>query len=200
MTAILLAAGAATRMGQLKQLLPYRGKTLVAGAVAKARAAGFDPVFVVVGAEAASVQASIAAERVTVVQNPDWQQGMGASIAAGMRQLRADGVEAAAVAILLADQPLITTDHLLEMRTRLTQSNASVVAAGYSGTLGVPAIFRRSLFNALENLPPSAGARQLLMREDLSVEIFALPEAAVDVDTPEDWAALETTSSEHPQT
>ncbi len=53
-SAVVLAAGAATRMGKLKQLLPYRGRTLIQHAVDQALQAGFDPVVVVVGARVRS--------------------------------------------------------------------------------------------------------------------------------------------------
>jgi molybdenum cofactor cytidylyltransferase len=180
---IILAAGAATRMGQLKQLLPYRGKTLVEHAVEQALAAGFDPAIVVVGAEADSVRATLSARPVTLVENSFWHLGMGSSIAAGVGVL----AEAQVVAITLADQPLVEARHLREMQALLDASEAVAVAAQYNGTLGVPALFKRELFGALRSLDPAAGARSLLRARAMP---FPLPEAAMDVDTPEDFAAL----------
>lgn len=180
---MILAAGAATRMGRLKQLLSYRGKTMVAHAVEQALAADFDPVVVVVGAEAASVRAVLAGQPVRLVENPRWHEGMGSSIVAGIETL----LEAPAVAVLLADQPLVTARHLLDMQALLEGSTAPAVAAQYSGTLGVPALFKRELFQALRLLDPAAGARALL-REYATP--FPLPEGAVDIDTPEDFATL----------
>jgi molybdenum cofactor cytidylyltransferase len=188
--AVILAAGAATRMGKLKQLLPYRGRTLIQNAVGQAIGADFDPVVVVVGAESAAVRSAVASQKVVIIENSYWQSGMGSSISAGVRWLRAEKTEAAALAILLADQPLVTADHLSEMRTRLHQMSADAVAAEYSGTLGVPALFKRSLFGALSELPPSTGARQLLRQPGLTVEPFSLPEAAFDIDTPADYESL----------
>ena len=191
MAAVILAAGAATRMGSLKQLLSYDGQTFVHRAINTALQAKFDPVIVVVGAQAASVQASIASQRVSIVQNSHWQEGMGSSITAGIEQLQREQTDVAAVAILLADQPLIETAHLERMRTEFHQSGASIVVAQYNGTLGVPAIFRRSLFDALLHLPPAAGARRLFSDPDLKVQSFPLPQAAIDIDTPEDLSALQ---------
>jgi molybdenum cofactor cytidylyltransferase len=181
--AVILAAGAATRMGQLKQLLAYRGRTLVEHAMEQALAAGFDPVIVVVGAEADSVRVGLSGRPILVVDNPFWHLGMGSSIAAGVGVL----AEAQAVAILLADQPLVEARHLREMQALLDSSDAPAVAAQYNGTLGVPAVFKRELFGALRSLDPAAGARALLRAEAVP---FPLPEAAMDIDTPQDFAAL----------
>jgi molybdenum cofactor cytidylyltransferase len=170
-------------MGQLKQLLPYRGKTLVEHAVEQALAAAFDPLIVVVGAEAESVRAALLARPVLVVENSTWHLGMGSSIAAGIGALP----EAQTVAILLADQPLVESRHLRAMQALLAVSDALAVAAQYNGTLGVPALFKRELFEALRSLDPAAGARALLRDRATA---FPLPEAAMDIDTPEDFAAL----------
>ncbi len=148
----------------------------------------------VVGAEAEAVRASIAAQAVEVVQNQNWESGMGSSVSAGVRQLQQSGADSAAVAILLPDQPLVTTDHLVRMRRLLHTEQAQIIAARYSCTLGVPAFFKRSLFSALASLPPQAGARHLLRDSGALVTEFPLPEAATDIDTPEDFAALESIS------
>lgn len=187
--AVVLAAGAATRMGRLKQLLPYRGRTLVAHAVEQAIEAEFLPVTVVTGAASEEVQAAVRTLSVKIVFNDAWQSGMGASIVAGMRHLQSRSPSA--VAILLADQPLVAAYHLKEMSRLLQNGSAKIVAAEYNGTLGVPALFRREMFQQLLSLPPEAGARLLLRHESLHITAYPLPEAALDIDTPEDFAALE---------
>lgn len=191
--AVILAAGAATRMGKLKQLLPYRGRTLVEHSIQQAVEAGFHPIIVVVGAEADAVRRAIAAQPIEIVQNQQWQSGMGSSIAAGIRQLKESGAESAAVAIVLGDQPLVTAEHLAAMRTLLHTRENPVVAAQYQRTIGVPALFKRELFSMLASLPPEAGARHLLRTSVVRVTEFPLPEAAVDIDTPADFGALERT-------
>ncbi len=191
MAAIILAAGAATRMGRLKQLLSFDGQTFINRAISTARQANFSPVIVVVGAEAESVQAAVASQRVSIVQNTHWREGMGSSISAGIRHLQQEQTDAAAVAILLADQPLINAEHLDRMRTEFHRSGAAIVAAQYSSTLGVPAIFQRGLWGTLATLPPDSGARRLFADPSLKIQAFPLPQAATDIDTPEDLAALQ---------
>lgn len=186
--AAILAAGTASRMGRLKQLLAYRGSTLAAYAVDQAIEAGFDPVLVVVGAQAEAVQAALAAKPVQIVQNRDWQLGIGSSIGAAARFLIEQESDCAAIAILAADQPLVTAAHLVAMRQVLLSCSAPAVAAEYAGTFGIPAFFKRSVWRQLSAIPAASGAKSLLSQ--LTMERFPLPEATADVDTPEDWARL----------
>ena len=173
-------------MGRLKQVLPYRGQTLVAHAVQQALDAAFSPIIVVVGAEAELVVAAVDSLPVEIVRNDVWESGMGSSIVAGMRYLEVSNPSA--VAILLGDQPLVATPHLRAMSALLDSSK--IVAAAYNGTLGVPALFRRELFTRLASLAPQAGARHLLRNSSYEITAYPLPEAAVDIDTPEDLQAL----------
>lgn len=177
-------------MGQSKQLLLFRSKTLVEHAAIQAIGAGLRPVIVVAGAHAAAIRTAIAGRPVEIVQNDAWQTGMGSSIAAGVRRLLEMQEEAAALAILLADQPLVEAKHLSAMRELLNTNETNIVAAHYSGTLGVPAFFKSTVFAKLAALSPEAGARQVIRGSGDQVTAFPLPEAAIDVDTPEDYAAL----------
>lgn len=177
-------------MGRLKQLLPYRDKTLIEHAVTQAAEANFDPIVVVLGADALAVREVLLGTDVLIVENLHWQNGMGSSIAAGVQGLAASGADPEAIAVLLADQPLVTAQHLKQMVSLLWQSTASIVAARYGETSGVPAIFRRDLFPQLASLSGEAGARSVIRHSGEQVLSFDLPEAAADVDTPEDFATL----------
>jgi molybdenum cofactor cytidylyltransferase len=177
-------------MGTLKQLLPFGDGTLLGHAIDVAGEAGLAPVFVVVGADAEAVQASIACKPVEIVQNSAWKIGMGSSIHAGVRRFQELGLDSAAIAILVGDQPLVTPANLTKMRKLLNASGASVVAAEYGGTLGVPAFFKRSLISRLLSIPAQAGAKSVLTDSALKIASFPLPEAAVDIDTPQQFASL----------
>jgi molybdenum cofactor cytidylyltransferase len=197
--AIILAAGGATRMGQLKQLLAYRGSTLLRHSIEQAIGADFQPIVVVVGSNVQALSESIADEPVKTVHNERWETGMGSSIIAGMRALLDSDQGPEAVAILVADQPLVEAKHLTAM-CELLSTGTSMVAAQYRGTIGVPAFFKRELFDALLSLTPEAGARKLLRCSDASVTQFPLPEAAVDIDTPEDFERFISAAEFRPRT
>lgn len=189
--ALILAAGAATRMGRLKQVLPYAGKTFVQHSIHQAVDAALSPIVVVIGSQADLVADAIRSEPVEIVRNDAWETGMGSSIASGVRHL--ENFDVPAVAILLADQPLVTAAHLRAMSALL--DHFPIVAAEYNGMFGVPAFFRRELFPGLASLPPEAGARHLL-RSSHEIRAYPLPEAAIDIDTPADLAARATALKE----
>jgi molybdenum cofactor cytidylyltransferase len=176
-------------MGRLKQVLAYGSGTLVQNAVEQARQAGFSPIVVVIGAEASQVRASLSGLPVEIAENRDWALGMGSSIICGMKALEQSGVTVNAVAVLLADQPLVKASHLNRMGEAFTPDHFAL-AAEYDGSIGVPAIFGRKLFADLRSLPPHMGAKQLLRRLGADVARFPLPEAGADIDTPEDYARL----------
>jgi molybdenum cofactor cytidylyltransferase len=190
MAAIILAAGQASRMGTLKQLLVFDGHTLLERAIKVARECQFSPILVVVGAHAEQVQSAIAKHPVVVVSNSQWQSGMGSSITSAMRHLQQLETDSAGVMILLSDQPLVSAQDLSQMKRTLFAGSAPIVAAEYGGSPGVPAAFKRQMFGRLASLSPEAGAKRLLESTEWSVVRYPLPTAAVDIDTPDDFARL----------
>lgn len=188
--AIILAAGASKRMGSPKQLLAYGDTTLLGNAIDQALKANFERIVVVIGAEADRVRESISRLDVETVMNENWHTGMGSSITTGLAHLERTATPLGAVAILLADQPYIRAPHLLALRELLDDTGLSVAAGEYDGHPGVPAVFRRDKFPLLVGLPPGAGARRLLRDSGLQIARYPLPEGAMDIDTPTDFAAL----------
>src|SRR5947209_8753927 len=98
---ILLAAGGSTRMGRAKQLLVYRGKTLLRRAADAAVGSGCTPIVVVVGADAAEATRELAGLDLTVEVNPAWERGMGTSLRAGLARLLRERPDATAVVVTL---------------------------------------------------------------------------------------------------
>lgn len=187
---VLLAAGTASRMGCLKQLLPYGDSTFLGHAVRQAREAGFAPLVVVAGAEISRIREAAASLDVHLAENPNWAAGMGSSVVCGLNALLAIQPEIAAVAITLADQPLVIAAHLETLARKLHETNPDAVAASFDGTLGPPAFFHTRRIPDLQQLSPQAGAKHLLMKPGWKVELLPLPEAAADIDTPVDFAKL----------
>lgn len=184
--AVILAAGASTRMGSAKQLLPYRGRPLLLHAVDTARAALLDPIVVVTGSNAEAVE-DIVPQDTRVARNDAWASGPGSSIATGIAALD-DAVTA--VVIVLADQVRVSAHDLLSLIATHRERNAGIVASAYEGVAGAPALFARSFFPELRSLDPAQGAKPLLTRHAADVVLVAVPGAAIDVDTPEHWAAV----------
>ena len=180
---LIMAAGAATRFGSPKQLAQYQGQTLLQRCIDGANAVFSKQVSVVLGAHADQIEPQISGAQVII--NPDWQNGLGGSIACGARHI---DPAAQGVFILLADQIHIVPEQLQVMAQAFEGDN--IVAAHYCGARGVPAIFPRSYFEQLQGLTEDSGAKTLLSNTELSVTEIALPEAELDIDRPEDLNKL----------
>jgi molybdenum cofactor cytidylyltransferase len=172
-------------MGVAKQLLPYRGGTLVEHAARTAIGSGATEIVVVVGSRAEAVRRSLQGLELKIVENPDWQNGMGTSIACGVSAL-GESIEAAVIA--LADQPRITSGHL---RTLAAQAQP-VAASLYDGVLGAPCGFARSEFPRLRGLTGDQGARHLLRNGEIPAEAVLFEPGLLDLDTPEAYESFVT--------
>lgn len=183
---ILLAAGASRRMGGRDKLIePVDGQPLLARLADEALASGAREVLVVLPPEATARAAALAGRPVRVVLAPDHAEGMGASLRAGATALRPD---TGAAIVLLGDMPDVTSAAI----------DALIAAHGAGGLLcraasgdipGHPVLFDRRYFPALRGLEGDQGARALLRAEAERVVTVPTEGAAVDLDTPEAWAA-----------
>jgi molybdenum cofactor cytidylyltransferase len=180
--AVLLAAGGSRRLGQPKQLVTFRGKTLVRRAAEAAVDAGCEPVVVVLGAEAERVARELDGLAVDRVVNAAWEQGMAGSIGAGIRRLEEASAPPEAAVLLAVDQPLLTADLLRELCRAHDGSQTCRAACEYAGTLGIPALFGRAWFRDLTGLSGDRGARVLLQRPGEPVRRVPWPDGALDLD------------------
>src|SRR6266550_270724 len=204
--AIVLAAGESSRLGQPKQLIQFRGKTLVRRVVDAASEAGCRPILVVLGTERTSHLYSDGLPRVkgrhheielitselkktgaTIVANSNWQCRIGTSIRTGVQHLldTAPGVEA--TVLLTCDQPYVDRAVIDGLITLHRETRKPIVAASYAGTLGVPALFDRGRLPELLRLDDSAGAKSTILSNRDQVAEFPFPDGKVDIDTAEDW-------------
>jgi molybdenum cofactor cytidylyltransferase len=184
--AIVLAAGASTRYGQPKQLLPVGGKTMLQHVVDVVLASPVDQTIVVLGHRAGEIRATLEDRPADIVTNEEWEAGMSTSVQAGLRVIRPD-VQAAL--FVLADQPAITPEIIAALLGRYRETGAHIVVPTYRGKRGNPALFDRSLFAELFKVQDDRGGRQLVeMYRDRAERVKVGSEAVlVDVDTEEDY-------------
>ena len=172
--AVILAAGASTRLGEPKQLVRLGEERLLERAIRVAADAGCEPIVVVLGANADRIARECNLAPAQVVLNEDWREGMGSSVRIGVAAV----ADAERALVTTCDQPAVTSAHLRNLMQRCVDR---VVASGYDGRRGVPACFPESMFAGLMELKGDTGARELLA----AALIVNLPGGGMDVDTPE---------------
>lgn len=188
--AILLAAGESRRLGAPKQLVRYRGVTLVRRALDAALGSGAFPVILVLGAHFEEVAAEAAGLPVLVVRNPEWPSGMASSLRCGLDALQEHASNCPSALLMVCDQPMLEAAHLGLLLQRQA-AVGKVVAAQYGGRVGVPAVFPERYFQRLRAITGDQGARQILaLLPPEELEIVPLDEARLDVDTAEDVSRL----------
>lgn len=184
--AVVLAAGAGRRFGGGKLLAPWREGVLLAGALKAAFAAPVRSVTVVVGADASKVEAAVAGidPRAIVVYAPDHDEGMAASLRAGLRRLPPD---TDGVFVFLGDMPRVPVTVLKKMAQALAKG-ALAAAPVWQGRRGNPVLLSRALFPDLLALIGDSGARGVLQGLGDRLALVEAPDAGVlfDVDRPED--------------
>ncbi len=185
---VVLAAGNSSRFGSSKQLVRVNGRPLMHTIVSRAVELAGHSVTVVLGANAAELAPLLRHSPAGIAVNRDWAEGIASSIRAGIAHApqTADGV-----LIALADQVAITTEDLRRLAGAWRRSPASIVAAQYAGSVGVPAIFPRWCFRELNELRGDRGAQILLQRHVDRLIRLPMPSAELDIDRPEDLLALD---------
>jgi molybdenum cofactor cytidylyltransferase len=188
---ILLAAGASRRLENFpKQLLEFRGKTLLRRAAENALASKCGKTCVVLGANAEKLKREIDDLPIEIVVNENWANGMSSSLKCGLGKLLEVEPNLPAVVVTLCDQPLIDSAIIDRLTEAFSASRNQIIAAEYAETVGVPAIFARSIFDELMNLADDGGAKQIIKKHAASVGKIPVPEAAFDVDTRNDYENL----------
>lgn len=191
--AILLAAGASTRLGQPKQLLrlpAFGGKTLLDHAVSLAREAGLAPIFVVLGAHADEIHLACELLDCILIRNQAWAEGMASSLRVGIAAVLENAPAASGAMVLVCDQPGLSAEHLVRLLDAHALDRNRIVASHYAGRTGVPAIFPRALFPALMGLQGDQGARALLQKSGTNVAAIDFPRGELDLDSPDDVQRL----------
>lgn len=186
---LILGAGASQRLGPPKQLLPFRGTTLLGWVVAQAeRAAGLDELVVVLGRAADQVRERVDFGAARVVENPVFGEGCSSSYRAGLAAL---APQSAAIMIILGDQPGITPEIMDYLAEEWRRQESPIALCSYQGRKGHPMIFARSMFDQLEDLHGDKAAWKLVdANPGLVREIhFSLP-FPDDINTQEDFERL----------
>lgn len=188
--AILLAAGDSSRLGRPKQLLLYKGKTLLQNTLSAAISAQLNPIIIILGADATFVGKKIQEPNVHIVCNPDWQEGIASSIRQAISELAKITPEADAAILMVCDQPHISPDLLRDLVAAQQQTGKPIAASYYNGIAGTPALFHKTIFPELLLLKGDKGAGKVLRQQMNNVTTVPFPLGAIDIDTTENYEKL----------
>lgn len=183
---VVLAAGDASRFGATKQLAEFHGEALVRRAVRLAASVCGERCLLVAGKDSRRVIEACQPVPGYFVVNENYADGIGGSLAMAARSL---GDVAEAVVVLLADQPLITSEHLQKLIAEWRQTPDQIIATAYANTVGPPAIFPGPFIAKLAALTGDRGAKAIIAAENARTLRFE--PAAADVDRPEDLDKLQ---------
>ncbi len=194
LSGVVLAAGASTRIGQAKQLLPLHGRPLLQHVIDQVGASCLDEVVVVLGCHAEDVRRAIrppAGGSMRIVVNPGYATGQSASLRLA---LRSTDRRAEAAAVFLGDQPLVSPHLIDRLAQTFCAGDTPVVRPVYAGpeggrAPGHPVFLARRIWDALEqDLRGDEGARHVLARHpEWVLEVFVDGEAPADIDTWDDY-------------
>lgn len=197
--AIILAAGTSSRMGagRHKLLLPLGNRPVLAHVIETTLASQAGPVIIVLGHQAEQVRAAIAEHvdhpMITIIENPDYQQGMSTSLHVGVKAITNQEVSSSmpdSALIILGDQPMMTAHILNTLMTTRQTTGKRIIAPLYAGKRGNPILFDASLFPELLEVTGDEGARSVIERHRQEVATVELGSAVAtyDVDT---WEAYQ---------
>ncbi len=187
---IILAAGAARRMGKIKQLLPLGNQPMICHIAHAACQSELNEVVLVIGAAADLVSSAVDNFSLQIINNPDWSQGQASSLKAGLRLLTLD---AEAVLFLLADQPLITAGLINRIIEAYRSSGKTIICPTHGERRGNPVLFDLNRWrDALSALSGDQGARQIIVDHPDEVGLVAVESEEIfwDIDTEEDYRRI----------
>jgi len=187
-SAILLAAGGSNRLGKPKQLIPWRGTTLLNYTISEIEKSGITDIILVLGASAETITESLINSQLRIVINTNWRSGKASSINAGMKALDA---ETECVMIFLCDQPYIYAKLINRLLKAGQGSQAAIIAPGVDGKPGNPVLFKKSTFEAFSKLHGEEGGKKLFNKFKMELIPWRDERILLDMDTLEDLQHLD---------
>jgi molybdenum cofactor cytidylyltransferase len=187
---ILLAAGQSARLGKPKQLLKYKGKTLLEHSLQIANETQLKPIVTVLGANLDLLKETIQPINTNIVINQQWSEGMASSIRCGMEEFIRISPTIAGVIIMVCDQPYVTPKLLTDLVEKHAHSSKPIIASIYNSNIGTPALFDKTIFALLLSLKGDSGAKKIMKSNPDWVETVDFPFGEIDIDTNLDYDLL----------
>lgn len=185
--ALILAAGRSSRYGSPKQLLEINGQNLVQRAATLAQSVFCNPIIVITGAYHQEITSCHFPNEVELHHNPNWEKGMGSSLAFGVNLLIKNHPNTEAAFILLPDQAMVSADTLQNLASLLKNTTDRIALCRHNDTPSPPSLFHRDLFPDLAQLSGDNGGKNIVKNNLHLAKFHQTPEVDYDIDRPEDW-------------
>ena len=196
MGVILLAAGSSSRLGEPKQLVEFKGKTLLQNTMDCLSPFLFDCRILILGAQKEKIQKEIKTSGFEVLTNTSWKEGMSTSLKMGIDYIQKKYPQIENILIFLCDQPFVSKDLIQSLIDKHKNNNSGITASLYGDTLGVPVVFGSSFIPELLELSGDQGARKIINKYKEEVEFVEFEKGEFDVDSPEDLKLLKELNQE----
>ena len=186
--AVILAAGPSSRFGSPKQLVRLAGAPVLHQAIANAAFVAGQSLTVVLGANAREIASALRQSAASITINRNWEEGISSSVRLAVQSAPP---RCEALLLILADQVGLQADDLKRLNAAWRRHPVLIAAALHGGAPGLPAIFPNWCFSDLLELRGDRDPRLVIRRNVDRVVRIPMPNAAVDLDTPEDLLAIE---------
>ena len=186
-SAVLLAAGLARRMGQLKQLLPLGSLTAIEHCINSVLSGGVLDVVVVIGPEGAEVSSAIGHLPVTIAENSDSSSDMAASVRVGLNSLKD---RLSSVLVFPVDHPLVLSDTIKALLAGHQNNPKAIIIPSHNRRRGHPTLFPREI---IQQIFESSSLRDVVRRHETLIDFLEVEDCGVvlDMDTPEQYALVQ---------
>jgi molybdenum cofactor cytidylyltransferase len=185
---VILAAGESKRMGVPKQILPIFGIPMLKYLVDEVLDTEAHPVTVVVGANKTKIVPLLENIPIGIIDNPDWQKGMGSSIKMGLvgSYLITKGFDG--LIFMTSDMPFVNAEVINKLiKTAREFPDKTIIASKYAGTLGIPVLYKKERFEDILDMKPEHGAKQFFNKYPDEIVPVEFDLGAIDLDTKEDY-------------
>ena len=193
--AVILAAGPSSRLGQPKQLIEIEGKPLLQRVIeAFLEAGSMQRIVVVLGANEHAIRSRLqnmyGISEVEWTANPNWNSGMGQSLAYGIDYVDNRYIELQHAVVSVCDQPFLDANLVRRLVKQSKRHPQSIIPSAYSGTVGPPVVFPRKYFRDLREVSGKSGAKSVILKHMERVIPVAFPKGTIDKDTISDIQQL----------
>lgn len=187
---IILAAGNSSRLGQPKQLLPFKNTTLLKNTIAEASLVPNSTIIVVTGSNHELIEKEVQTSKLKITFNPNWESGMSSSIVAGLNELQLSYPDIKNTILTVCDQPFVTTSVFENLINEYDKTGKGIIASSYAETLGTPVLFDKKYFNQLLELKGQEGAKKIINKFLDDTVSVPFEKGNIDIDTEEDYNKL----------